>query len=412
MKKPLRNDCFALPPGVYWTPVSDALTHLKDRLTPVAEVERTVLTDARGRILAKDVVAPRAHPPYANSAVDGYGISGGSDGPFRLVAGRAAAGVPFDGVVPEGGALRILTGAPVPEGVDRIVLEEDTEIEQDMVHFGRGLKPGANIRPLGEDIAQGDVILRTGRRITVGDLAKLASVGVAEVETYRPLRVAVLSTGSEIVAAGQSAQGHQIFDANRPMLAGLVEAWGLELVDLGQVADDAELVRAAMSRGASQADMIVTTGGASAGDEDHISAALREAGSLETWRIALKPGRPLAMGLWDGVPLFGLPGNPVAAFVCAVLFVRPSAGVLGGGAWHEPDGVLLPAQFSKNKKQGRAEFLRARRRGGGVEVFASEGSGRVSGLSWADGLVALEHDAGPVSPGDLVRYIPFEAFGL
>jgi len=168
----------------------------------------------------------------------------------------------------------------------------------------------------------------------------------------------------------------------------------------------------ALDKGARDADVIVTSGGASAGDEDHISAALKEAGSLETWRIAIKPGRPLAMGLWSSVPVFGLPGNPVAAFVCALLFVRPSLGVMGGGAWLAPEGFTLKAAFEKNKKPGREEYLRARRIGDEVEVFGSEGSGRVSGLSWAEGLVALDHDRGPVGRGDLVRFIPFSDFGL
>ena len=414
MPPPLKNDCFAMPPGVDWTPVPEALARLRAGLAPVTAVERIGLDDARGRVLAEAPLAARAHPPFTNSAVDGYGFAHGTDagGTVPLMAGRAAAGDGYDGAVPAGKCLRVLTGARLPEGVDTVVLEEDCEVLYGAVSFGKGLKKGANTRPEGEDIAQGTALLEAGRALSPGDLAMLASVGIAEVAVRARLRVAVLSTGSEIVQPGAAPGPSGIFDANRPMLSAIVAGWGYELVDLGQVADDRAAVLAALSRGAAEADAILTTGGASAGDEDHISAALKGAGALNTWRIALKPGRPLALGLWDGTPVFGMPGNPVAAFVCALIFARPALGVLAGGDWAEPAGQMVPAAFEKRKKPGRMEFLRARLRGGVAEVFASEGSGRVSGLSWAEGLVALEHDAGPVGRGDRVRFVPFSDFGL
>lgn len=412
MNKRLKNDCFALPQGVHWTPVSEALDYLRGSLQGVTSQERVSLDEALGRILAEPVIAPRAHPPFSNSAVDGYGFAFGASGPLRLVDGRAAAGAPFYGPVPLGSAIRILTGAMIPDGVDTIVLQEDVTLEDGAVSFEAGLKKGANLRPVGEDISQGQTLLKASRILTAGDVAILTSVGVAEVAVRTVLKVAVLSTGSEVVDAGAKAEPHQIFDANRPMLKSCLKAWNVEIVDLGRVPDDRAIILEALDKGARDADVIVTSGGASAGDEDHISAALKEAGSLETWRIAIKPGRPLAMGLWSSVPVFGLPGNPVAAFVCALLFVRPSLGVMGGGAWLAPEGFTLKAAFEKNKKPGREEYLRARRIGDEVEVFGSEGSGRVSGLSWAEGLVALDHDRGPVGRGDLVRFIPFSDFGL
>ncbi len=412
MNKRLKNDCFALPQGVHWTPVVEALAYLKGALSTVVAQEQVALEDAAGRILAAPVSAPRAHPPFSNSAVDGYGFAHGASGALSLVEGRAAAGAPFEGAVPEGAAIRILTGAKPPEGVDTVVLEEDVTLKAGSVSFEAGLKKGANLRPAGEDISQGQVLLETGRVLTAGDVAMMASVGVSDVAAYAPLKVAVLSTGSEVVEVGSAAEPHQIYDANRPMLKSCLRAWGVEIVDLGSVPDDRDLVLEALDRGAQEADVIVTSGGASAGDEDHISAALKAAGSLETWRIAIKPGRPLAMGMWSGVPVFGLPGNPVAAFVCALLFVRPSLHVMGGAAWSTPEGFVLKAEFEKNKKPGREEYLRARRNGDCVEVFPSEGSGRVSGLSWADGLVALEHEQGPVERGEMLRFMPFSAFGL
>jgi molybdopterin molybdotransferase len=197
------------------------------------------------------------------------------------------------------------------------------------------------------------------------------------------------------------------------MLLALLARWGMEPVDLGHARDAEAAVAAALDRGASEAAAILTTGGASAGDEDHVSRLIRARGRLETWRIAMKPGRPLALGLWRGVPVFGLPGNPVAAFVCALIFARPALALMAGAGWAEPEALVLPAAFAKAKKPGRREYLRARLTPAGtVEVFASEGSGRISGLAWARGLVELGDAAAEIAPGDPVRYLPFSGFGL
>ena len=196
------------------------------------------------------------------------------------------------------------------------------------------------------------------------------------------------------------------------MLLGMVERFGHQPVDLGRVPDDRAALRARLDQGAAEADVILTSGGASAGDEDHVSALLTEAGAMTLWRIAVKPGRPLALGLWQGKPVFGLPGNPVAAMVCTLIFARPALSVLAGAAWPVPHGFDVPAAFSKSKKAGRREYLRARLRHGKVEGFKSEGSGRISGLSWAEGLVELPDGALDVSEGTLVTYYPYSAFGL
>jgi molybdopterin molybdotransferase len=227
------------------------------------------------------------------------------------------------------------------------------------------------------------------------------------------LRVGVLSTGDEIVAPEMASKLHQTPDANRPMLLEILRRWDMEPVDLGHASDSGESVGAALADGAARADAILTSGGASAGDEDHVSRLLRERGALTVWRIAIKPGRPLALGVWEGRPVFGLPGNPVAAFVCTLIFARPALLRLAGAPWEGPRGLMLPAAFTKSKKAGRREYLRARLDASGrVEVFASEGSGRISGLSWAQGLVQLVDPACEVRPGDPVRYLPFADFGL
>ncbi len=412
----LRDDCLALPAGVEWTPVEVAAARLRESLACVTGAERAPVASAGGRILAADAVARRSNPPAANAAVDGYGFALASLGAaprLPLVEGRAAAGAPFPSPVPPGHAVRILTGALLPEGVDTVVLQEDVRLDDGCVTFGAGLKPGANTRKAGEDVGAGDVALPAGRRLTPGDLALLTAVGLAEVELRRPLRVGVLSTGDELAEPGAEAAPSATFDANRPMLLDLVRRWGHVPVDLGAVADRREALQDRLDRGANEADAILTSGGASAGDEDHVSALLRERGQLQTWRIAMKPGRPLALARWRDRPVFGLPGNPVAALVCALLFARPALSVLAGGGWCAPFAVQVPAAFEKRKKAGRREYLRARLDAEGrAEAFRSEGSGRISGLSWAEGLVELDDGARHVRPGDPVRYLPFSGFGF
>lgn len=414
----LRNDCFAMPQGVAWVPVEEALSRLRSALTPVVATERLETARAAGRVLAADAVARRSNPPAANSAVDGYGFAQATTGAgvqrLPLVAGRAAAGQPFDGAVPAGSAIRILTGAILPEGVDTVVLEEDCATDGITLAFDGPVRRGANTRNAGEDVIAGATALTAGRRLTPADLALLSALGIATVEVHRPLRVAVLSTGDEILDdPAAAARPHQIFDANRPMLLAMAAAWGCVPIDLGHAKDAPEVIAACLDRGAREADVILTSGGASAGDEDHVSALLRARGQLSSWRIAMKPGRPLALAIWEGVPVFGLPGNPVAAFVCALIFARPAFAAMSGEGWRTPLTFTVPAAFSKRKKAGRREYLRARLDAAGrAEVFASEGSGRISGLSWAEGLVELPDDAAEIAPGDPVRYLPFAGFGL
>ena len=411
----LKNDCFALPPGVDWTPVDDALARLRDRLHVVVPSQDRAVANAAGLILAEDVFAVRANPPAANSAVDGYGFAhaslGTGDQVLPLIDGRAAAGAPFDGSVPIGSAIRILTGALLPDGVDTVVLEEDTSADGYQVAFEGSVRIGANARRAGEDVDAGDVVLRAKTRLGPPELALLAATGVTSVCVYRPLRVGVLSTGDEIVSPGSTDDPARTFDANRPMLLSLLADWQMDPVDLGHVGDDVDALRRRLNEGAEKADVILTSGGASAGDEDHVSRLLGDTGTRSDWRIALKPGRPLALGVWNGAPIFGLPGNPVAALVCTMIFARPAFAVLGGEAWREPQGFQVPAGFEKRKKPGRREYLRARMTASGqVEVFKSEGSGRISGLAWADGLVEIEDGARHIRFGDPVRYIPFSNF--
>lgn len=408
----LTNDCFALPPGVHWTPVQEALEMLQARVGPVTPIHTVPVGEAPGHTVSQDVTALRSNPPLPNTAVDGYGFKGGKEAGVHhlpLMETRAAAG-DTPGVVPHGFAVRILTGAALPDGVDTVVLQEDVTLSDGKIAFRGPIRSGANTRQAGEDVEAGATILTKGARIGPAEAALLAATGINEVAVHMPLRVAVISTGAELVEAGGQALPGQIFDANRPMLLELIRSFGHVPVDMGRLPDDREVLARTLDAAAGQADMILTSGGASAGDEDHVSALLTQAGAMTLWRIAVKPGRPLALGMWSGRPVFGLPGNPVAAMTCAMIFAAPAMARMAGQNWHQPQGFDVPAGFSKRKKAGRTEYLRARIRAGRAEVFASEGSGRISGLSWAEGFVELPEPAVQIEEGTLVRYIPFGSF--
>lgn len=414
----LKDDCFALPPGVDWTPVDTALARLRASLAPVTATEDVPVAASLGRVLARDHMARRANPPGANSAVDGYGFAHAAlpaspDISLPLAGGRAAAGAAFDGAVPPGHAIRIFTGALLPAGVDTILMQEDATLADGRISFGAGIKAHANARRAGEDVGAGALALSAGQLMRPPDIALLTALGLEQAQVRARLRVGVLSTGDEITSPGQNDAPCFTYDANRPMLLALAAGWGYAPVDLGHVGDDREALAARLDAAAGKTDVILTSGGASAGEEDHMSALLSEAGQLNTWRVALKPGRPLALGLWRGVPVFGLPGNPVAALVCTLIFACPALSLLAGAGWVTPTGFECEAAFSKSKKAGRREYLRARiNKEGAVEVFPSEGSGRISGLSWADGLVELEDGARDVRPGDKVRFLPYCGFGI
>jgi molybdopterin molybdotransferase len=415
---PLKNNCFAMPAGVEWVPVDDALGQIQKGLHPVVTSECISLELATGRVLAHPIKANRSNPPMANSAIDGYGFCY-RDIPVQdiielpLQDGVAAAGKPYDGQVKSGYALRILTGAVLPKGVDTVVLEEDVILSDTSVTFRSGLRNGANVRKAAEDVAIDQSILEQGHVLHPQDLALLAATAVHEISVYKRLKVAVISTGTELIEVGQVARDDQIFDANKPMLLNMIRSWGYDPVDGGHYKDDPNLIRDGLNAVAKDADAILVSGGASAGDEDYVSRLLKDEGTLHTWRVAVKPGRPIAMALWNGVPTFGFPGNPVAAFVCALIFGLPALKVMAGQTVEDVKSYRIPSGFEKTKKAGRREYLRARVDAEGqVQVFKSEGSGRISGLTWSDGLVELPDEAADIKIGNMIKYIPYASFGL
>jgi molybdopterin molybdotransferase len=410
-------DCFAQPEAQGLATVAELQSRLRASLRAVTGVETVPLAGAKGRILAQDMTARRANPPATNSAMDGYAFAHASlpatDGGLPVVEGRSAAGAPYGQAVPPGHAVRIFTGALLPEGTDSVEMQENTSLKAGRLMLSGSPAPGANTRAKGEDVAAGAQVLAAGRWLGPQELGLLAAVGVPDVSVRARLRVGVLSTGDEVVAPGATTDPGKTYDANRPMLIGMVEDWGHEAVDLGHVPDDPVALRTGLDAAADRVDAILTSGGASVGDEDHVSALLRAEGQVAQWRVAMKPGKPLLLAQWRRVPVFGLPGNPVSAFATACLFVHPALSVLAGGAWREARGFTLPAGFTWSKSAGRRTFLRARLTDdGAVEVFRADGSGMISGLAWADGFVELPEAACEIAPGDPVRYVPFSEFGL
>jgi molybdopterin molybdotransferase len=420
----LIDDCFRRDPrdGARYSH-AQAIAALRAAVSPTVATESVVLGRASGRICAAPVTACRPVPGHTNAAVDGYAIAAAHYDTARgnrfKIAGRAAAGRPFDGAVAPGDAVRIFTGAVVPANLDTVVMQEDCSVVGEEVSVPPGLKRGANVRRAGEDVGLGDVLIETGQRLRAQDIAALASSGYASVRCFRPVRVGIASTGDEVVQVGEGetiSEG-QVFDVNSPMLQALVTRSGGEVVDLGLWPDKRETVRTRLREAAERCDVIITSGGASQGEEDHIAHVLAEIGHRHFWQIAVKPGRPLMLGQVGTTVAIGLPGNPVAVFVCFLLYVKPLIDRLGGGNWFEPRRFPLPAAFEiKDRKLGRREFWRGTtietENGLAVEKFARDGSGLISGLRAADGLIDVPEDRPAVARGELVDFIPFSEFGV
>ena len=396
--------------------VDEAVKHIGASLAPVPDVDVVPLGRADGRVLARHLIAPLALPPFTNSAVDGYAVRfadlAAASGPF-VVADRVTAGAAAKGPLPQGQAVRIFTGAPMPEGADTVFMQEDVRVDDlGRIHFPDGLRAGANVRPAGEDIPEGKLVLTKGRRLRPQEIAVLAAFGQTEVEVRRPVRVAVFSTGDEIVSPGAARGPSQLFDSNRFLLAAMLRRLGCEVGDLGVLADDPHLIAAALLRAAEAHDLILASGGVSTGEADHVKVGVEKAGTLVFWRVAIKPGRPIAMGSVSGVPFMGLPGNPVASFVTFVYLAREAVLALAGAA-SEPF-VAIPARsaFGYRKKAGRREYVRAnlRRDAAGVleaVKFPREGAGLLSSLIDTDGLVELPERTIRVESGDIVSFLPY-----
>jgi molybdopterin molybdotransferase len=419
MTRKLLDDCFLHD--------KDRLTHaealalLASRLAPVAGTESVALTQSLGRILAETITAPRNIPAHTNAAVDGYAFAHAAydreTGSRFAVRGRAAAGHAYDAPLREGDALRILTGAVMPEGADTVAMQEDVTVEGDTVFVPGGLKPGANRRLAGEDVEAGATLIEADRALRPQDIAALAATGLGEVLCYRRLRVAVISTGDELLAAGSPFSEGRVYDANAPMLAALSAMAGHPAHLLGILPDNAAAVQGSLTDAASRFDLVITSAGASRGEEDHIVKTLDALGSLKMWQLAIKPGRPMSFGQIGDCVFLGLPGNPVAVFVCFMLYAMPVLTLLGGAKWHEPRRYAIEAAFSvPRRKTGRREFLRGMLQAGSagqlsVRPYPRDGSGLISSLRASDGLIEIAEDIQAVNEGQTVSFIPYSEFG-
>jgi molybdopterin molybdotransferase len=435
----LTDDCFAFSGPLM--PVADVERLIAERVTPVAEIETVSLGDAPGRVVAHDITAPIALPPFDNSAVDGYAVrhadlDAGAETRFavvdRVTAGRAA-----EHALTRGQAARIFTGAPMPAGADTVFMQEDVRAEGSAVIMPPGLKLGANRRLVGEDVPIGSVILPAGRRLKAQDVALAAAVGLTKLAVRRRVRVAVFSTGDEIVEPGTPRPAPALFDANRFLLAGLLAQLGAQSTDLGILPDDPQTLARAIARAATDHDLVLTSGGVSTGEADHVRRAVEQVGRLVFWRVAIKPGRPVAMGVIPSAALaseasgqrgnskghadtsaafVGLPGNPAAVYVTFARVVRPLFLRLAGA---EPSPlVALPvrAAFSYRKKSGRREYVRVkllRAADGAIEAVKhpQEGAGVITSLTETDGLLELPEDVTTVAPGATVGFLSYATLG-
>ncbi len=373
---------------------------------PIVEVEQVVVADLAGRVLAENIVAGLDLPPWDNSAMDGYALCLAQwQGEPLVVSQRIFAGNAPVSLQP-GTCARIFTGAPLPAGADCVEMQENAEVLEDgRVQFIQPLKPRQNVRPQGQETRQGEIVLTAGTRLGPIEQGLIASLGVAQVAVRRQLCVALLSTGDELIEPGAALGPGQIYNSNRVLLASWLQRMGCVVIDAGILADDLKQTRSALSR-LTEVDMILSTGGVSVGEADYLGMALREAGELALWKLAIKPGKPLTCGQFRGVPVIGLPGNPASTLVTFALLARPYLLRRMGALEVEPLGFQVPAGFAWPKPGKRREFLRARMELGRAVLYPNQSSGVLRSAAWANGLVEL-HEHCTLAEGELVRFIPF-----
>jgi molybdopterin molybdotransferase len=407
------SDCDCTPKTSDLRSYEDALAVLLGHARPVAKRERVALHDALGRVLAAPVASPIDVPGWDNSAMDGYAVRSADlagERPRLQIAQRIPAGVAGEALAP-GSAARIFTGAPLPPGADTVVIQEVCERDGDTVTIREAPNAGANIRRAGEDIRAGAEVLAAGTRLDAVHLGLAASVGVAELEVCRRIRVALVCSGDELVMPGQPLAPGQIYNSNQFTAAGLLRALGCEVVQLGIVEDTLDATCDALSRGAAAADLVLATGGVSVGEEDHVKPAVERLGSLDLWKIAIRPGKPLAFGRVGTTPFIGTPGNPVSLFVTFLLFARPFILRMQGRSNVAPVVIPATADFDWPRPDRRREYVRARLEPAGdgsarVQVYSSRSSGVLSSVAWANGL-AVVPGGQVLARGDPVDFMPF-----
>jgi molybdopterin molybdotransferase len=410
----LTDDCFAFGGPLLSIDAVERL--IAERVTPVAEIETVALNDARGRVLGADVIAPINLPPFDNSAVDGYAVRHadvGKDAETKLaIVDRLTAGRAAPQALEAGNAVRIFTGAPMPPGADTVFMQEDVRQEGSAVIVPPGLKLGANRRLAGEDVARGSIALRAGRRLQPQDISMAAALGLQTLPVRRRVRVAIFSTGNEIVEPGAPLPAAGLYDANRHLLGGMLVQLGAEVSDLGILRDDPDKLAARLAEAAKAHDLVLTSGGVSTGEADYVRAAIETIGSLVFWRVAIKPGRPVAMSVLGGSAFVGLPGNPVAVFVTFARVVRPLLLRLAGANPEPLIALPVISGFAYRKKRDRREYVRVSltRRDDGAYVamkHPQDGAGVISSLTATDGLAELADDVTEIAPGNMIGFLPY-----
>ncbi len=394
------------------TPIADALAQVLASVPAPPAGESVPVSAALNRVLAEPVAAALDVPAYDNSAMDGYALNtrdAGTPGVSLPVSQTIAAGHPGQALAP-GSAARIFTGASIPAGANAVVMQENTEAHGSKVVITQVPKAGENIRARGHDIASGSTVLEVGRRLRPQDLGLVASLGIERLAVRRPLTVALLNTGDEVVAPGNALKPGQLYDSNSFTLEGLLRGLGMRVHKLGIVADTPAATEAALQQAAREADAVISTGGVSVGAEDHVRAAVEKLGKLSLWKLAIKPGKPFSFGAVAGKPFFGLPGNPVAVFVTFVLLVRPYLLRMQGATAIETPAFPVKAGFAIKEAGTRQEYLRVRLVNAEGELVAQpypdQGSSVLTSLSWADGFAILPMGA-TVKPGDKLDYLSF-----
>jgi len=396
--------------------VEEAVALIAERLPIVAGIETVPLTRADRRVAAEDSFAQSDLPPFANSAVDGYAVRHADLAPegetVLRVTGRLAAGT-TQVASAAGSAVRVFTGAPMPDGADTVFMQEDVESDGDRVTLPAGLRKGSNMRPAGEDVARGVRIIEAGRRLRPQDLSLAAATGMTRISVRQKLRVGIFSTGNELAEAGSQLAPGAIYESNRVLAGAFLDRLGTEVSDLGILRDDPDTLSRALSAAAPNHDLILTTGGVSTGEEDHVKAVVDALGSMMFWRLAIKPGRPLAMGKIGGTPIVGLPGNPAAVYVTLALFVRPLLARLGGAIFDPLVPQEVRSTFKAKKRLGRREYVRvslSRAADGVLEArkFPKEGAGLLTSLTESDGLAELGVNVKNTAPGDMIAFYPHE----
>jgi len=393
-----------------------ALDRIKESISPIKGKKNVTIREAAGHILAEDVTSPLDVPPFINSAMDGYAINSSDlpqSGEVTLnVIGKSFAGAPFNEKLQSGQTVRIMTGAVVPDGADTVIMQEHAEVDGENIKIGSEHKAKQNVRNPGDDFFTGDIIIKAGERLSPAKLGLLASVGVTEFKVIRKPVVAFFSTGDELKGVGQTLQPGDIYDSNRYILFGMLKKMGVECIDMGVVADIKDEIEQTLKEAANIADLVITSGGASVGEADFIKIILDEIGKVGFWKIAMKPGKPLAFGHINNTIFFGLPGNPVSAMATFYQFVQPSLNLLEGELISEPIRLQAKCVSHLKKRAGRKDFQRgimSNDENGQliVDTTGIQGSHMLSSMAKANCFIVLERDAGNIEAGEMVEVQPF-----